>query len=211
MRSAIMTFSLFPLLAALTAILVTTPLFADSLDGRLGITGRTGAFIPLKNDFINGTNESRTSLAAGGGLILGFCKNWAVEMDALHAFSMDIETSGTKVFESTLTDVSLGLQYRFASGNRLVPFLGAGADFLKGTLKSVTGNGYDLDWTEGGHLNAGVDWFLDDGIALTAEIRGMMAAKGDIKNAGGKVGDYYPRSLAATFGLRLVLPKSSYW
>jgi len=183
---------------------------ADSLDGRLGITGKGGALVPLKNDFIGATSKTETGLVAGGGLIFGICRNLAAEIDVTHALNLDVQMAGAKAFDATLTDVAVGAQYRF-SGDRLVPYLGAGADFIQGTLKSVAGAGYDLDWTEGGHVNAGVDWFLSDGIALSVEVRGFYAAKGDVKSGGTKVADYYPRGAIATLGLRLVLPKSSAW
>jgi outer membrane protein len=197
-------------MSLVSIILTSSAAMADSLDGRLGITGKGGAFVPLKNDFIGATSKTETGLAAGGGLIFGFCRNFAAEIDVTHALNLDVQVAGAKAFDATLTDIAIGAQYRFSRG-QIVPYLGAGADFIQGTLKSVTGTSYDLDWTEGGHINAGVDWFLNDGIALTAEVRGFYAAKGDVKSAGTKVADYYPRGAIATLGLRLVLPKSSAW
>lgn len=185
--------------------------FAENLDGRLGFTGKAGALVPLKDDFISSTSGSRPGLTAGGGLIFWFSKNFAAEIDVNHVLEMDVDVSGSKAFEATLTDVALGAQYRFAPGNRLVPFLGVGADFIKGTLKAPGGAEYDLDWTVGGHVSAGVDYFVTSSIALTAEVRGLLAAKGDINSPGAKVGEYDPRSVIGTLGIRLILPPSSQW
>lgn len=144
-------------------------------------------------------------------LIYGFGKNLAAEIDVNHALSLDVAVNGAKSFEATITDVALGGQYRLASGNRLVPFFGTGLDFVKGTLKAVNGAEYDMDWTVGGHVSAGVDYFVTSSIAFTAEVRGVLAAKGDINSAGTKVGEYDPKSFIGTLGIRLILPPSSSW
>jgi outer membrane protein len=182
-----------------------------SLDGRLGLTGKAGAFVPLQDDFVSSTTKTRTGIAAGGGLIFGFCKNFAAEVDVTRVPSLDVEISGSKAYEAALTDVALGVQYRLASENRLVPFFGLGADFIKGSLKHVLGATYNLDWTEGGHVNVGVDYFLTRGIALSAEIRGLFAFDGDVKSSGVKVGEYNPMSFIGTLGVRLMLPESAFW
>lgn len=184
---------------------------ADVLDGRLGFTGKAGALVPLQDDFIGSTSKTRSGVVAGGGLIYGFFRNFAAEIDVTHALNLDVEMSGSKVFEATLTDVAVGVQYRIPTGSRLIPFFGVGVDFIKGTLKSVDGGNYDMDWTEGGHVNVGADYFLTRGIALTADLRGLFTFKGDIKNAGTKVGEYDPRSFVGTLGIRLILPESMFW
>jgi outer membrane protein len=191
---------------------VTGAAFGASLDGRLGVTGKAGAFMPLQDDFVTSTTKTRTGIAAGGGLIFGFGKNFAAEVDVTRALNMNVEISGSKAYEAALTDVALGVQYRAASENRLVPFIGLGADFLKGSLKhELLGTEYDLDWTEGGHLNVGVDYFLTRSIAFTVEGRGLFAFDGNIKSGGAKVGEYHPMSFIGTVGVRLVLPDSAFW
>ena len=195
------------ILATLTIILATGTARADSIQGRLGITGKAGALVPLRDDFISSTTGSDPGFAAGGGLILGFGRNFAVEMEATHVPRMDVNISGARAYRATFTDVALGLQYRFASASRLVPFLGAGVDFLKGDLTHVSGARYDLDWTEGGHVNVGLDYFITKGIAFTADLRGVAALEGDVKSAGAKVGQYDPLSFIGTVGIRLFLPE----
>jgi outer membrane protein len=201
----------FWLLTTVILTLLTGTARADTLDGRLGLTGKGGALVPLQDDFISSTSKSRAGLAAGGGLIYGFGGNLAAEVDVTHVLNLDVETSGAKAFEATLTDVAVGLQYRVATASRLTPFFGAGVDFIKGTLKSVNGANYDMDWTEGGHVNVGFDYFLTRGLAFTADLRGLIAFKGDIKNGGGKVGEYEPTSFIGTLGVRLILPETMYW
>jgi len=198
------------LLIILMIIFSTSTVLADNIGGRLGLTGKAGVLMPLKNDFISGTSESKTGFAAGGGLIYGINSNFAAELDITHVPSLDVEISGSKAFEASITDLSLGIQYRFMPEKHLVPFIGAGVDFIKGDLEHVAGNSHDLDWTAGGHVNAGVDYFVTRGIALTADFKGIFAAAGDIKTGSIKVGEYDPTSFVGTFGVRLFLPVNFY-
>ena len=196
------------LLATLTIILATGTAMADSIDGRLGLTGKAGVLVPLKDDFISNTTESKTGFAFGGGLIYGFGKNFAAELDVTHVPKLDVEISGSKAYEASFTDLSLGVQYRFAPENRLVPFVGAGVDFIKGDLTNISGAKYDLEWTAGGHVNAGLDYFINRGIALNADFRGVYTAKGDIKDGDVWVGEYDPMSFIGTVGVRFFLPEN---
>jgi outer membrane protein len=198
-----------PLILLLLCCTGTT--LAASLDGRLGLTGKAGVLVPLQDDFVSSTSKTRSGLAAGGGLIFGFCRDLAAEVDVTHAPSLNVEISGSKAYDATMTDVALGIQYRPGSERRLVPFFGVGADFVKGSLKHVSGANYDMDWTEGGHVNVGLDYFLTRGIALSAELRGLFAFEGDVKSSGVKVGEYNPMSFIGTLGVRLILPETAFW
>lgn len=186
---------------------ISTSAFADTIANRLGVTGRLGFATPLKDDFVNGTAETKTGFAGGGGFIYSFGNNLATEVDVIHLPKLDVNKGGIKAYEATITDIGLGLQYRIIPDKKVVPYIGAGFDFIKGSLKHVSGSSYDLDWTYGGHLNAGVDWFLNSSIALTAEARGTLAASGDILSGSTKVGEYNPFWVQGTVGVRLFLPK----
>ena len=193
------------LLTTITFILATGTAMAAGIDGRFGLTGKVGALVPLQDDFISSTTESKTGFAFGGGLIYGFCKNFAAELDVTHVSTLDVERSGLKVGDVSMTDVSLGLQYRFTPDNRLVPYIGAGADFITGEFTNESGNKFGLDWTAGGHVNAGIDYFVTKGIALNADVRGVFAAKGDMKSTNF---EYDPTSFIGTVGIRLFLPEN---
>jgi len=184
---------------------------AESIENRLGITGKIGVLVPLRDEFISGTSEARTGFAVGGGLIYGFGKNYAVEVEAIHMPNLDVEIAGDKVFEASFTDLSVGLQYRFLPDSRMVPYLGIGADFVKGDLTGITGNEYDMDWTVGGHLEAGLDYFITRGIAFTVNMKGTYTARGDVKDGDTEVGKYDPTSFMGTLGLRLFLPESAFY
>lgn len=199
------------ILLTILILCVTGTAFGASVDGRVGLTGKAGAFVPLQDDFVSSTSSTKTGIAAGGGIFFGFCKNWAAEFDVTRVPGMDVQASGNKVYDAALTDIAVGVQYRLPTGSRLVPFFGVGADFLKGNLKYLTGTKYNLDWTEGGHVNVGIDYFLTNGIALSAEGRGLAGVNGDVKSGGTKVGEYHPMAFIGTVGLRLVLPESAFW
>jgi outer membrane protein len=47
-----------------------------------------------------------------------------------------------------------------------------------------------------------VDYFLLRQLALTSEIKGVIAPNADIKSGGGKVGEFDPDSFSMTFGVR---------
>lgn len=192
-------------LVCFIASLTAGTVMAADIDGRLGITGKVGFAVPLQDDFITGATDSKTGLAAGGGLIYGLSKNLAAELDITQVPTIDLEVNGSKVGEAAFTDVSLGLQYRFTPDNRLVPYLGAGVDFITGDFQYQSGQKFDFEWTTGGHINAGVDYFLNRGVALTAEIKGVFAPKGDVK---GTASEYDPTSFLGAVGVRLFLPEN---
>lgn len=188
---------------------------AESIAGKFGITGKGGVVVPLRDRFISsstitGNAEGQSDFAGAGGFIYGIGEHLALEIEALRVPNMDIEIAGSKAYEASFTDLSLGLQYRFSPQGRLVPVLGAGADFVKGDLDSTTGAGYSLDWTVGGHANAGLDYFITPGIALALDFRGIYTTRGDINLGDVKVGKYDPLSFVGTLGVRLFLPESAF-
>jgi outer membrane protein len=199
----------FSFVAMLLIMICTSSAFGAGIEGRFGITGKAGALVPLQDGFISNTSNSEAGVAAGGGFIFGFGEHFAAEVDVTRLLKSDVNIAGSKAYEASLTDVALGLQYRFAPDNRLVPFIGGGADFIRGELKHVSGAKYDLDWTVGGHVNLGMDFFITRGIALTVDARGLFAADGDVKG-GANPGRYDPMSFIGTVGFRLFLPAHAY-
>lgn len=202
-------------MTALCLSFVATAVSAESIAGRFGITGKAGVLVPLRDDFISspsisGDAKGKTGFTGGGGFIYGISRNLALELEAMHRPNMDVEIADVKVYEASFTDLSLGLQYRFTPDNRLVPFVGAGADFITGDITSNTGTRYDLDWTAGGHLNAGLDYFITRGIAFSIDLRGIYTARGDLKAGDTEVGKYDPSSFVGTLGIRFFLPESAF-
>jgi len=177
---------------------------AESIDGRLGFIGRLGAVVPLADSEIEGASFwlSDVGFAAGGGLIYGFGKHFAAEVEAINIPSLDVKMeSGDNVSEASFTDVSIGLLYRFMPEGRLVPYLGAGGDFVKGDIDSTT-----LEWAVGGHVRGGLDYFINKGIAFNVDCKAIFTEESDITMNGRTVGAFDPMSVITTFGVRLFLP-----
>lgn len=187
--------------------LIAVNALADSIAGRLGVTGRVGGALPLKDDFVKGTSDTNAGFAAGGGLIYGFSDLVAADVEVLHMPQHDVSANGVKTYEAAITDVALGVQFRFLTGKKLVPYIGLGPDFITADLRHVNGTGYNLDWTYGGHVNIGFDWFITPGIALTTDVRGVYAADGDVLRGSVKVSEYRPQWFQGTVGVRLMLPE----
>lgn len=189
----------------LCLILLASTAMAESIDHRLGLTGRLGFIVPLKDSTINGSTFSLadTGFAGGGGLIYGFNKYLAAEFDVTHVNSLDVEDPyGARIGEANLTDIGIGIQYRILPDKKFVPYLGLGGDFIKGDIEDTR-----VEWTFGGHVNAGFDYFLNPNIALNIDCRYLLADKADITMSGVKVGSFDPMNITTTAGIRLILPR----
>lgn len=199
--------NLFILTVVSIFTLLSSTAMADSIAGKLGVTARIGATVPLQDDFIKGTSDTKAGLAIGGGLIYGFSEHVAADVEVFHMPQLDVNANGVKTYEAAITDVALGVQFRFFNKNSLVPYVGIGPDFITADLKHVNGNGYTLDWTYGGHVSLGFDWFITPGIAVTTDVRGVYAADGDVLSGSAKVSEYRPQWFQAAVGVRLMIPE----
>lgn len=192
-------------LAVVAFVLAAGPVWAaDGIAGRLGMTVKAGILVPLRDEMIDTTSGSRPSLAYGGGILYGFTPHLAGEVDVSHAPSLQIKQAGQKVGEASLTHIALGVQYRVIPDARVVPYLGAGLDVIKGEFTNNGGQKFVLDWTYGGYIGAGIDVFLTRGVAFTADVKGVYAAPGGM---GSTRLDYDPTSVVGTVGFRLFLPE----
>jgi len=178
---------------ASTVAITSGTAMADSIKGRLGVTGKIGVLIPADNDSGFRNNKTDAGFVGGAGLIYGIDDHFAAEALVTHTgFDSDDGDFDT-------TDFSLGGQYRFALANQqLVPFVGGGVDLLVNDYQYG-----DVDTTVGAHANAGIDLFLTRQLALTAEARLLVAPDADITNRdGSRRGDFDPSSVSSTVGLR---------
>lgn len=201
------------ILIALAIVLVATSAMAESIKGRLGITGQFGFIVPndskLTSNFAAATNQASDKLKAdaaftfGGGLIFGVTDHWALEAHVLHTPTIDYNNvSDIKVMKVTTTDASLGVQFRNNVANDVTVYLGGGVDVLFNSVKDASGNEGDIDTVVGGHANAGVDYFLTRYLALNIDIRGVLAPEADIKAGGIPVAKYDPTGYTGLVGLR---------
>lgn len=194
------------LVCALSCIMLTASgAMADSINGRIGLTGRIGILAPSDSDTYYSTIETDAGFVGGGGLIIGLLNNFALDLDVTYASFQGDDWWGRE-HDFDTTNISLGLQYRFANlpVRQLVPYVGGGVDVLINNSSDFAGYKADVETVVGGHVSGGVDYFLTRNFALTAEVRAVIAPEADIKNqAGQKVGEYDPTSFSTTFGFRV--------
>lgn len=199
-----MRISVLTLCAAALLALSWGTAMADSIKGRVGVTGRIGVIYPSNSDLGAVSQETDAGLIGGGGFIYGVNDNVAVEFDITHAgFSASSAfpaPANRNTFETT--DISLGGQYRFLNlpNDSLVPYAGGGLDIL---INGTNIPGADVDNVVGVHLSGGVDYFILKQFAVGGEFRVVIAPTGDIINSNGaKIGNYDPMSISVIFGAR---------
>jgi len=184
-------------IALATALLVTTAsgvALADSIKGTLGLSGKVGILNPQDSTVDSPLGkllvETDPGFIFSGGVIYGFDNNVAFEMEISHAM-FDFGST-----DATLTDLSVGLQYRFTPENKMVPYMGAGFDVLMPDI-----DGGSVDTVLGAHIKGGVDYFIERNIALTGEVKLTGGLEADID--GTNNGKFRTSSMVATCGLRL--------
>lgn len=200
------------MLACLTATisLACGTAMADSINGRIGVTGRIGFLIPADSEDVGSGSvavDTDASFVGGGGFIYGIGDNIAVEIDITHAefSSHPHNVSALKDGDFATTNVALGAQYRFINLpiTKLVPYAGAGIDILINDFRADSGERRDVDTVLGAQLVGGVDYFIMKQLAITGEIKGVLAPNADIIGPSGqKIGSFDPSSVTVTGGVR---------
>ncbi|HJV65985.1 MAG TPA: OmpW family outer membrane protein [Geomonas sp.] len=195
-------------------VLIAANAMADSIKGRLGVTGQLGFLSPNNSQYTEGVVsafglssdnlKSSGAFTGGGGLFYGLTDHWALEAEALHTPQIDYDdASGAKVLEIATTDVSLGIQFRNNVEQDLAVYLGGGVDVLFSNVKDGQGHRGDIDTVVGGHAKVGVDYFITHYFAINADVRGIFAPEADIKSGGITVAKYDPIAWAGLVGVRL--------
>ena len=188
---------------AATVSLVSGTAMAETIKGRVGMTGRLGFLIPADNEAeFNSFRNNNTDLGVTGGvgIIYGLDNIWAAEFEvARSAFDSDTGEFG-------VTNLSLGAQYRFRLPDphprQLVPYAGAGLDLLVADYDPYDGSHRDVDATLGVHISGGADYFLTRDWSLNAEAKLVLAPDADISTGGRRSGDFDPNSFSSTAGIR---------
>jgi len=171
---------------------------ASDLRGRVAVTGRVGVINPANSELdVPGVGtlvvKTDAGFIGGGGLLFGVDENIAAELDVTRS-SFHAGTYG----DAEVTNLSIGAQYRLPERQRLVPYFGGGINVLINDLPHNT-----AETVLGLHVSAGVDYFLQRQVALTAELNGVEAFSADVKSFNGaKVGSLDPSSLSFTVGAR---------
>lgn len=189
---------------ASTVSLTTGTAMADSIKGRVGITGKIGMLVPADSDLGDSRVKPDIGFVGGGGFIYGIDDNFAAEIDVTRSeFGSDFPQSGN-AGDFGVTNISFGGQYRFAAtNNKLVPYIGVGLDILLSEYDDKNGVSHDVDTTVGVHVSGGVDYFIQKHLAFMAEVKAVAAPDTDIKGGPGfNKGNFDPSSLSGTVGVR---------
>jgi len=197
---------------------------ADSIAGKLGITGRAGTSYVYESEFthadIEGWSTNRKintefGFFGGGGLVFGIKDNVAVYFDVTWSeFGVKAFPEGQgeqRIGTVEMLDLSLGGQWRFMPKNSFVPYIGFGLDMMinKFRLDDAYNDGSDwkADYAYGGHLSVGADYFVTPYMALNAEIRGTYGGTCNITRKHPGETDvvamaYNPTNIAGFVGLK---------
>ena len=204
------------LISSLALLLSLTATIAGAADltGKFGVTGRIGFLVPSDSEISNiasypfnnlQTVSTDVGFIGGGGFLYGINKNFAAELDITNSnFSGNADNFSTysNSLDFNIINLSLGGQYRFKELSGITPYVGAGLDIL---INSVD-NGYNVDTTVGGHISGGIDYFVMKNLALTTELKLVLAPDTDIMGTTilnpGKQGNFNPSSFSMTFGVR---------
>ena len=185
---------------SLLLILTAGAALAEDLTGKLGITGRLGFQVPYDSESMPTTGGPINNISTdagfiwGGGFLYGITKNIAAEFDITNS-----NFTGSNSMEFNVVNLSLGAQYRFKEISGVTPYAGAGLDILL----NGANKGLDVDTTVGVHVSGGVDYFVMKNLAVTGEMKLVVAPSADIMQSGfGKVGNFDPSSFNMTFGVR---------
>ncbi len=185
---------------ALVIALTTGTAMADSIKGKVGVTGRLGFVVPSDGVYASGSNlndyRSNVGIVYGGGFLYGVDQNWAAELDITNSH-FDLDHFGGTGPSADMINIAMGAQYRFIPQEKLVPYIGFGLDVLVNDL-----DGFDVDPTVAAHVSGGVDYFLRKNLALTAEAKIVAGQEADIKYNGDRVGRFSTTNFNTTFGVR---------
>ncbi|MBT1072397.1 outer membrane beta-barrel protein [Pelotalea chapellei] len=180
-----------------TTIMASGSAMADSIKGKVGVTGRLGFLIPSDNETDIRNNRTDAGFIGGGGVIYGIDDHFAAELDITRAMF------GSDTGDFGVTNYSLGGQYRFALPNpQFVPYAGLGLDILVSDYDPDNGTKRDVDTTVGFHVSGGVDYFILKQVALTGEAKFVVAPDTSITSNGSHRGDFDPTSFSSTVGIR---------
>lgn len=188
---------------AATVSMTTGTAMADSIKGRVGVTGKIGVLGTGNSDYGDSRIKTDVGFVGGGGFLYGIDNNFAAEIDVTRSeFGSDFPKSGN-AGDFGITDIALGGQYRFeVTYKKLVPYVGAGIDILISDYDPPNGRRHDVDTTVGIHASGGVDYFYLKQLAFMAEVKAVAAPDADINDSFGKQGNFNPSSFSGTVGVR---------
>jgi outer membrane protein len=172
---------------------------AENLAGKLGITGRVGFVVPADSNWDGGIDlSSSVGFIGGGGLLYGVTRNLALEFDTTYA-TYDMSYGPYRDGTAGVTNLSLGVQWRFASNRQFTPYIGGGFSVLINDYTYA-----DVDTVVGANLKGGIDYFINPRFALNAELKGVISSSATMTDSYSPYfhGSFDPSSFSGLFGVR---------
>lgn len=182
------------LMAALNADFAAAENLTDKLAGSI----RFGFTLPSDSDWdVAGPISSDSGFTYGAGLLFGLSRDLAVEAEVTHS-TYDLRYDRfSKDGTADITNLSFGLQWRFAS-RQLTPYVGGGLSVL---FNDYTDS--DVENTVGVNLKAGIDYFVSPRVALNGEMKMVISPSADMSyRPVYDHGSFDPSSFSGLFGIR---------
>jgi len=172
---------------------------AENLTGKFGVTGRVGFVVPADSSWDEwGTLSSDVGFVGGGGVLYGVTRNLALEFETTYA-TYDMNYGPFKDGTAGVTNISLGVQWRFASNQKVTPYVGGGLSILVNDYTYA-----NVDTVVGATLRGGIDYFLTPRVALNAELKGVLSPTATMTDTYYPYihGSFDPSSFSGLFGVR---------
>jgi outer membrane protein len=172
---------------------------AEDLAGKLGVTGRIGFTVPADSSWDYwGDLSSDVGFIGGGGVIYGVTRNLALEFETTYS-TYDMSYGPYRDGTAGVTDISFGVQWRFASNKKFTPYVGGGLSILINDYTYA-----DVDTVVGANLKGGIDYFITPHIALNAELKGVISPSASMTDSHDPYirGSFDPSSFSGLFGVR---------
>jgi outer membrane protein len=172
---------------------------AEDLTGTLGVTGRIGFAVPADSSWDYwGDLSSDAGFVGGGGLLYGVTRNLALEFETTYA-TYDMNYGPYRDGTAGTTNISLGVQWRFATNLKVTPYLGGGLSILINDYTYAS-----VDTVVGANVKGGIDYFITPRFALNAELKGVISPSATMTDNYNPFvhGSFDPSSISGLFGVR---------
>lgn len=153
--------------------------------GKLGVGARI-SYLDISGDDDRGVNFEHDEAALYGiDLTYFFCKHFSLEASLNYARTdIDVQETGEAKFdfgETKQIPVLLTGRFHFPVNDKITPYIGAGVGYyfndfdLSSTALSPAmlgpGSTADMDDSFGYHVNGGIEWFLNQNVALNCDLK----------------------------------------
>jgi outer membrane protein len=187
-------------------ILFASAASAETIAEKFGFDLMGGSKVNLDMD----DYDNNWGPAFGGGFIYGISDSVAIDFNMMYS-QVHLTDHRLKDALAKTIDLALGIQYRFFPTERFVPYLGIGAAVVFPNIRisdafakdEGVGNSTDTGKNIGGFAKGGLDYFVSQQIALSAEAKETYATDSDIKANGRTIAVFDAKNLTVLVGVKV--------